>query len=294
MQSLELTPRYSEHTPCLNEAACVNDTLDQYGPLFDRIAQLDRLHLSEQAIIQELEKLGLTPNGLETPIWHLLTQSDWLQLLRGIARYSPKFAFALAECRVTRSNQALKVLHNQPLKDISISEIAMLSSGCVWHAWETCMQHAQTRPMFRRHLADFPAIQLRLLKVLIQVLRVDEWASLLVGTQNLRTRKRASTALRYVADKVRIETQLICGGTGYMRESAYASALSALQVIDDLLRGLPSTDTRVFSPLQKKVDAALQAKLMRVAPDLIRILDPVVEKCEGQYDEQYNNTDASV
>lgn len=261
-------------TPTIEQDQANDAIENHYAPLFDRIAKLGQAELSETQIVKELEKLGLLPAPDETPIWEELAQADWLHLLRGIARYSPHMAFSLVESRITREQQASQIRHFGESRHAS--EIGLITSTCLWHAWETTLQHAQTRPMFRRHLADFPAIRLRLLKVLLHILRADSWASLLATSQDFRTRRRAVTALRFVADQVRIETQLLCGGTGYMRESPYAKALSGLQKADALLRTWPSAKSRIFMPLQIKIDAAVRAKLTQLEPEAGQLLSALL------------------
>lgn len=245
------------------------DTLNQqFAPLIDRIATLEGKELSEQEIRKELERLGLVDKYEQTPICQLLTTVEWLHLLRGMGRSAPRFAFTLVRLRRSQGKAESTFASARPRSDLTTAEFAQITSGCLWYAWETCLQHAETRPMFRRYLADFPAIRLRLLRVLINVLHADEWAALLVTTQSLRTRMRASAALRRVADNIRIETQLICGGTGYMRESPYARALTALKQADDLLRGLPMAHASVFLPLQKKIEFAVSTRLKCMNPQL--------------------------
>lgn len=261
-------------TPTIEQDQANDAIENHYAPLFDRIAKLGQAELSETQIVKELEKLGLLPAPDETPIWEELAQTDWLQLLRGVARYSPHMAFSLVESRIAREQQASQIRHFGESRHAS--EIGLITSACLWHAWETTLQHAQTRPMFRRHLADFPAIRLRLLKVLLHILRADSWASLLATSQDFRTRRRAVTALRFVADQVRIETQLLCGGTGYMRESRYAKALSGLQKADALLRTWPSAKSRIFMPLQFKIDAAVRAKLTQLEPEAGQLLSALL------------------
>ncbi len=236
----------------------------QFAPLFDRIAALAGKELSEQEIHNELERLGLVDKFEETPICQLLTTVEWMHLLRGMARCAPHFVFKLVKLRHSEGKAHGTIVNKLPRSDLSIAELAQITSGCLWHTWEICLQHAETRPMFRRYLADFPAIRLRLLRVLMDVLRADEWATLLATTQSLRMRMRANAALHRLADSIRIETQLICGGTGYMRESHYASALLALKRIDELLRDLPMSSATVFPPLQKKIELVVSARLENV------------------------------
>lgn len=261
-------------SPTIKQDLANDEVESNFGPLFDRIAKLGQAELSEAQVITELEKLGLLPAPDETPIWQQLTPADWLQLLRGIARYSPHMAFSLVEARAAREQHVSQIPH--PWKDFHASEIGLITSGCLWHAWQATLQHAQTRPMFRRHLADFPAIRLRLLKVFLHILRADSWASLLATSQDFRTRRRAATTLRFVADQVRIETQLLCGGTGYMRESPYAKALNGLQKADTLLRTWPSAKSRIFVPLQIKIDVAVRAKLMQLEPEASQLLSALL------------------
>ena len=135
-----------------------------------------------------------------------------------------------------------------------------LVSGCLWRLWTVTVEHAESRPMFRRHLGDFPMVRLRLLILLAEVLRADEVseraaaASPVAGAGLMGTLRRCSEAIR-------VETQQICGGTGYMRESAYARALTWLDWCDGLMRLGPIADGGFDDRLADEIDRCVAARL---------------------------------
>lgn len=229
--------------------------------LYDRIASLESGGIDSDAIVVELERLGLAATKGEIPIWNSWSKLEWFLLLRDIARCAPRFGFKLAELRAANVVGEGGASGHARSADLPLSDLAALMSGCLWKAWETTVEHAESRPMFRRNLADFPAIRLRLLTALVNVLRVDEWAMLLASAPSSRVSMRACSALRRLADTVRIETQQICGGTGFMRESKYARVLQVLRSCDDLLRRQAMSKAKHFRPLDKKIEDAVAARI---------------------------------
>jgi alkylation response protein AidB-like acyl-CoA dehydrogenase len=135
-----------------------------------------------------------------------------------------------------------------------------LASGCLWKLWTVTVEHAESRPMFRRHLGDFPMVRLRLLMLFAELLRADEVseraaaASPMAGAELMGTLRRCSEAIR-------VETQQICGGTGYMRESAYARTLTWLDWCDGLMRLGPIADGMLDDRLADEIDRRVAARL---------------------------------
>jgi alkylation response protein AidB-like acyl-CoA dehydrogenase len=143
-----------------------------------------------------------------------------------------------------------------------------LINGCLWRLWTVTVDHAESRPMFRRHLGDFPAVRLRLLLLLAELLRADELAERAAAASPSATSGRNSAAtlmgaLRRCAETIRVETQQICGGSGYMRESHYAQALVWLDWCDGLMRVGPIADGVLAEPLATEIDHRLSERFRR-------------------------------
>lgn len=111
-------------------------------------------------------------------------------------------------------------------------DLLVVASGTLWRLWNACAAHAESRPMFRRVLADFPVIRYRLLSALVAVLEAEEHADRAVADHD---EGRPLAAFRAACLRVGTETQQLCGGSGFMRESDYAASLLQL---DDCLRAL--------------------------------------------------------
>ena len=135
-----------------------------------------------------------------------------------------------------------------------------LVSGSLWKLWTVTVEHAESRPMFRRHLGDFPMVRLRLLMLLVEVLRADEVSERAAAAPPLAGAALMGT-LRRCSEAIRIETQQICGGTGYMRESAYARALACLEWCDGLMRLGPIADGVLDESLADEIDRCVAAQL---------------------------------
>ena len=135
-----------------------------------------------------------------------------------------------------------------------------LVSGCLWRLWTVTVAHAETRPMFRRHLGDFPMVRLRLLMLLAEVLRADELSERAAAATPMAGAELLG-ALRRSSEAIRVETQQICGGTGYMRESTYARALAWLDWCDGLMRLGPIADGVLDDRLADEVGRCVAARL---------------------------------
>lgn len=107
-----------------------------------------------------------------------------------------------------------------------------LWSGILWRLLDCTTAHAAQRPVFRRTLADFPAIQARLSAAQARVLRAEELADCAARQWDPAT----AAHFRCEAEAIRIETQQICGGSGFMRESPYAQSLIWHEWCDEVLR----------------------------------------------------------
>lgn len=141
-----------------------------------------------------------------------------------------------------------------------------LISGCLWQLWTVTVDHAETRPMFRRCLGDFPAIRIRLLLLLAQLLRADaliERAAAATLPAGLEPHLQAGLmgALRRCAGAIRTDTQQICGGSGYMRESRYAQALDWLDWCDGLMRLGPISDAALADGVAAEIDRSAARRL---------------------------------
>lgn len=141
-----------------------------------------------------------------------------------------------------------------------------LANGCLWRLWSVAIEHAESRPMFQRQLGDFPVIRFRLLSLLLHLLRADELterAAALPPTLSrlLDAPSDLAGALRLVAQDVRVETQQICGGSGYMRESEYAQALSWFDWCDTLLRQGPMAEGLLSRNLLLEIEASVTKRL---------------------------------
>lgn len=115
-------------------------------------------------------------------------------------------------------------------------ELLAVASGALWRLWNAAAEHAEARPMFRRVLADFPVVRLRLLRALAAVLEAEEHARRAAVHPDDGA---ARAAFHDACLRVRTDTQQLCGGSGYMRESAYAEPLQALDQCLRILGLLP-------------------------------------------------------
>jgi alkylation response protein AidB-like acyl-CoA dehydrogenase len=110
-------------------------------------------------------------------------------------------------------------------------DLAAVLAGCLRRAWRQARDHAETRPMFKRHLADFEDIRYRLIRLSAAL----SDAEALAGDAN----GRSLAALTALADEARDELQQIAGGTGYMADSAFAESVWWLDWLDRALRAGP-------------------------------------------------------
>lgn len=139
------------------------------------------------------------------------------------------------------------------------AELAALLTGVLYRLWEQACVHAESRPMFRRRLADFPAIRWRLIGAMGDVLRADEVALRLARHPAAAGRHRHAGALRRLAQAVRVELQQVCGGTGYMQESAFADTLAWFDWCDSVARQVPSSD----APLAPQELHAIERRVLQ-------------------------------
>ena len=155
-----------------------------------------------------------------------------------------------------------------------------LVNGCLWKLWTVTVEHAESRPMFRRHLGDFPMVRLRLLMLLAELLRADELSERAAAATPMPGAELMG-ALRRCSEAIRVETQQICGGTGYMRESAYARALTWLDWCDGLMRFGPIADGVLDDRLADEIERHVAARLERAgiaAGPVAVLLRPVAHR----------------
>jgi alkylation response protein AidB-like acyl-CoA dehydrogenase len=141
------------------------------------------------------------------------------------------------------------------------TDVPLLLAGALRRLWELAAQHAETRPMFRRHLADFPVIQLRLLASMVEVMRAEQIALGLARNPARCFALGHASALRRKAQAVCIETQQICGGTGYMRNSAFAQTLAWIDWCDGARNLAPVGDAALSVYELADIDAGVMRQL---------------------------------
>lgn len=116
-------------------------------------------------------------------------------------------------------------------------DLLAVGNGALWCLWNASAAHVESRPMFRRVLADFPVIRYRLLGALVAVLEAEAHAERAAADPD---DGGARAAFRAACLEVRTETQQLCGGSGFMCESDYAVTLIALDECLRMLALLPS------------------------------------------------------
>ncbi|MDM0045304.1 acyl-CoA dehydrogenase family protein [Variovorax dokdonensis] len=107
-----------------------------------------------------------------------------------------------------------------------------LVSGLLWRLLDVTRAHAANRPMFGRRLIDFPTVQLRLLRLHLQLLTAEELADAAFADETCEP----GAALLELADALRVDAQQICGGSGYMAPSEFAAVLGWLECAEQMLR----------------------------------------------------------
>jgi alkylation response protein AidB-like acyl-CoA dehydrogenase len=135
-------------------------------------------------------------------------------------------------------------------------DLLAVANGALWCLWNATAAHAESRPMFRRVLADFPVIRYRLLRALVAVLEAEEHAERAAADPD---DGGSRAAFRAACSQVRTETQQLCGGSGFMCESDYAVTLMALDECLRLLGLLPSAALVSRDRAQCRVRARLEA-----------------------------------
>lgn len=219
----------------------------------------------------ELREFGLCDRAAGLPAWELLDEQDWVGLLRGLCRLRPGCAVLLAsqwlgEAVELPPKVAFAMLGagdadywqlRRPLAGDRPEQWSFIAEGRLWrvsvgalrqvglqswecrreqaHAgacarawaglygqarqalldgamaavWQSTLAHVAARTMFNRRMIELPALQMRLL---------GAHACLQAGR----------------CAPFRLEMEQICGGTGYMAESASAQALQWLGWAEDL------------------------------------------------------------
>ncbi|WP_284208731.1 acyl-CoA dehydrogenase family protein, partial [Chitiniphilus shinanonensis] len=143
-------------------------------------------------------------------------------------------------------------------------EVLALAGGIAWTLLDRTAGHAAERPLFGRWLADFPAVQLRLVLLQLRVLVVEESAALLAGTPSAALRAQWRREL----DAVRIDAQQLCGGTGYMRETAFADTLLWHEWADTAARQClcPEQPGPAGGVMHEALRERLRRRLMQACP----------------------------
>lgn len=176
--------------------------------------------------------------------------------LQRIMSHPPIYQFSCADldCKIVDSAPDLARL-------AAHTDVPVLLAGTLRRIWELAAQHAETRPMFRRHLADFPVIQLRLLANMVEVMRAEHIATGLARNPARCFGLGHASPLRRKARAVCIETQQICGGTGYMRNSAFAQTLAWIEWCDGAINLAPVGDAALSVHELADIDAGVMRRL---------------------------------
>ena len=176
--------------------------------------------------------------------------------LQRITAHPPVYQFGCADldCKIVGDAPDLARLAAHP-------DVPLLLAGMLRRIWELAAQHAESRPMFRRHLADFPVIQLRLLASMVEVMRAEQIATGLAHNPAHCFALGHASALRRKAQAVCIETQQICGGTGYMRNSAFAQTLAWIDWCDGACNLAPVGDAVLSVHELADIDVGVMRRL---------------------------------
>lgn len=132
-------------------------------------------------------------------------------------------------------------------------DVLAIWSGVLYRVWKQSALHAENRPMFRRHLADFPPIQYRLLTAMTNLLWADELIARLMQTQDETVIIATLPDIHRRAQAIWIETQQICGGSGYMLESDYGQSLVWFNWCRSILQQTPATDSPLAMNEQESI-----------------------------------------
>lgn len=135
-------------------------------------------------------------------------------------------------------------------------DLLAVASGTLWRLWDASVEHAEARPLFGRVLADFPVIRYRLLRALAAVMEAEEHARRVAAGPDDAV---ARTGFHATCLQVRMDTQQLCGGGGYMRASRYALTWQALEESMAILRLLPGAATGGEERARRGVQARLAA-----------------------------------
>jgi hypothetical protein len=176
--------------------------------------------------------------------------------LHYITSHPPVYQFHCADLDCKIVDHALDLA-----RLVAHTDVPLLLAGTLRRIWKLAAQHAETRPMFRRHLADFPVIQLRLLASMVELMRAEQIATGLAQNPARCFALGHASALRRKAQAVYVETQQICGGMGYMRDSAFAEALAWIDWCDGACNLAPVGDAALSVPELADIDACIKRQL---------------------------------
>ncbi|TJZ70735.1 acyl-CoA dehydrogenase family protein [Chitiniphilus eburneus] len=192
----------------------------------------------------------------QAPAWRFVAHG-WIGqastgALTGLAQMGGLYGVRVAAHRVTWLRP-----QTQAEARARFCDLLALNGGILWRLLDRTVEHVTERPLFGRCLIDFPAIQLRLSALQLRVLAAEEVAELLA--------RQPSGALRAQwwreLNAIRIEAQQLCGGTGYMRESAFAQTLRWHEWGELLLRQCAHAEQG--GPAGEVMHAALRERVRR-------------------------------
>lgn len=152
-------------------------------------------------------------------------------------------------------------------------DVPAMLSGILQRMWRQCASHAEQRPMFRRCLADFPVVQYRLLLAMADALRADEIAARAALSGFARFAPGHADLLYRLAQEIKIETQQLCGGSGYMKESPYAETLYHTDWCVALFRHMNADTGRMAQSEAQDIESRVGQRLVAAGISQAQALD---------------------
>jgi hypothetical protein len=213
-------------------------TAEDLAPLLHLI---DRLICDDAGSIspEQWVALGLVPGADAPGAADCMEAEAWQYLLRHLALRKPEAAVTLllfnrypiwsatvaaGVARLTETDWIAALIRLTGGTDSfrCAAELALILAACLHRAWVLTLQHAELRPMFRRQLANFQHVQFRLLELSELAARAERAAACLVATPEDQT---PLSELLDLCAALCNESQQICGGSGYLRETAFAETI---------------------------------------------------------------------
>lgn len=196
--------------------------------------------------------LGLLPEADSPGAAACLDAAAWRQLLRHLALRDPEAALTLllanrapdwpaiaasgaARLAETDWIAALIGLTGAAGGRQNAAELALILAAGARRAWVLTLHHTELRPMFRRQLADFQHVRFRLLELAELAERAEQTADRLLAGPEWQT---ALGELLDLCAALRNEAQQLNGGSGYMRETAFAETIVWIEGCETALSGL--------------------------------------------------------